>query len=77
MIWEGVWLRHLLAEGGIRPEATYVWSDGADAGRFQGEAVPFFRKDLSLGPVPKLPNRLLMELHMGLQPDFKYHMLWW
>lgn len=57
VIWEGVWLRHLLAEGGIRPEATYVWSDGADAGRFQGEAVPFFRKDL---PLARLNDEVLL-----------------
>jgi len=49
VVWEGVWLRDVLAEAGVRPEATtYIWSDGADGGSFEGEAVPFFRKDLPL-----------------------------
>jgi sulfane dehydrogenase subunit SoxC len=48
VVWEGVRLRDVLAEAGIRPEATYVWSDGADQGTFEGESVPFFRKDLPL-----------------------------
>jgi DMSO/TMAO reductase YedYZ molybdopterin-dependent catalytic subunit len=48
VVWEGVWLRDVLAEAGVRAEAAYIWSDGADSGTFEGEAVPFFRKDLPL-----------------------------
>ncbi len=57
VVWEGVWLRDVLAEAGIRQEATYVWSGGADAGRFEGEAVPFFRKDL---PLTRLDDNVLL-----------------
>lgn len=48
VVWEGVRLRDVLAEAGVKPEATHMWSDGADGGSFEGEAVPFFRKDLPL-----------------------------
>ena len=48
VVCEGVWLRDVLAEAGIRSDATYIWSDGADAGCFEGDAVPFYRKDLPL-----------------------------
>lgn len=48
VVWEGVWLRDVLADAGICPEAAYIWSDGADVGVFEGDAVSFFRKDLPL-----------------------------
>lgn len=51
VVWEGAWLRDILAEAGIDAGATHVWADGADAGMFAGEQVPYFRKDLPVGRV--------------------------
>ena len=53
VVWEGVWLRDLLAEAQPLPGAGFLWADGADAGSFDGEAVPFYRKDLPLARVPQ------------------------
>jgi sulfane dehydrogenase subunit SoxC len=57
VVWEGVWLRDVLAEAGVRPGAAYVWSDGADSGSFEGDTVPFFRKDL---PLARLGDDVLL-----------------
>lgn len=62
VIWEGVRLRDVLAEAGVRPEATYVWSDGADQGTFEGESVAFFRKDL---PLARLDEDVLLATHVN------------
>lgn len=68
VVWEGVWLRDVLAEAGVRPEAAYVWSDGADSGSFEGDAVPFFRKDL---PLARLGEDVLLATRVngGPLPD--------
>ena len=42
---------------GVRADATYLWSDGADTGKFAGERVPCFRKDL---PVSEIGRALLV-----------------
>lgn len=52
VVWEGVRLTDILREAGVRPNATHLWSDGADGGDFLGAAVPYFRKDLPLGRTP-------------------------
>ncbi|WP_301591604.1 molybdopterin-dependent oxidoreductase [Sabulicella glaciei] len=48
VIWEGVRLAEVLSAALVAPEASFLWSDGADGGTFAGEAVPFYRKDLPL-----------------------------
>jgi DMSO/TMAO reductase YedYZ molybdopterin-dependent catalytic subunit len=51
VVWQGVWLRDVLADAGVEAGATHMWADGADAGVFAGDEVPYFRKDLPLGRV--------------------------
>ena len=51
VVWEGVWLHDILALAGVDPQARFLWADGADGGVFDGEAVPFYRKDLPLARV--------------------------
>jgi sulfane dehydrogenase subunit SoxC len=65
VVWEGVWLRDLLTEAGVRAEARYLWSDGADSGTFEGEAVPFFRKDL---PIARVGEDVLLATRLNGEP---------
>lgn len=65
VVWEGVWLRDVLAEAAPDPAARFLWSDGADHGSFAGEAVPFYRKDL---PVARLGEDVLLATHLNGAP---------
>lgn len=51
VVWGGVRLLDVLAAARPAADATFVWSDGADAGEFGGASAEFFRKDLPLGRV--------------------------
>lgn len=48
VVWGGVRLATVLAEAGMRPEARFVWSRGADWGAFQGVESEAYLKDLPL-----------------------------
>ena len=65
VVWEGVWLRDVLALAGPRPEARFAWADGADGGSFDGEAVPFYRKDL---PLSRVPEEVLLAMSLNGAP---------
>lgn len=47
--WGGVDLATLIAEAGPRPEATFLWSYGADYGEFAGTHHACYLKDLPIG----------------------------
>jgi len=65
VVWEGVWLRDVLALAGVAPEARFVWGDGADHGEFAGEQVPFYRKDM---PLDRLSQDVLLATHVNGAP---------
>lgn len=65
VVWEGVWLRDVLAAAGVEGRAAFVWSDGADQGWFQGEQVPFFRKDL---PIARAAEDVLLATRLNGAP---------
>ena len=65
VIWEGVWLRDVLAAAGIAPGARFLWGDGADHGEFAGEQVPFYRKDM---PLARLDEDVLLATHLNGVP---------
>lgn len=46
--WSGVRLADVLDAAGVKPEASFVWSTGADHGTFAGVACDAYTKDLPL-----------------------------
>ena len=65
VVWEGAWLRDVLAATGVRAGARFLWSDGADHGAFAGEHVPFYRKDL---PLERLPHDVMLATRLNGSP---------
>ena len=64
--WEGVPLAAVLASAGVRREARYVWSTGADSGTFNGVSHPYYQKDL---PIEKaLAAETLIATHINGEP---------
>jgi DMSO/TMAO reductase YedYZ molybdopterin-dependent catalytic subunit len=64
--WEGVPLSTVLEMAGIRPEARYLWSRGADTGEFNGVRHAFYEKDL---PIDKaLDAGTLLATHINGEP---------
>lgn len=49
VVWGGVPLSTILAMAGVRPEAKYLWSQGADSGEFGNVECGHYVKDLPLG----------------------------
>ena len=49
--WTGVDLRELLAEAGVKSEATHIWAYGLDHGEFAGEKQNCYLKDLPLSRI--------------------------
>lgn len=49
VVWRGVPLKHVLEAAGVKPEAKFVWSRGADSGVFAGTHSDCYLKDLPLG----------------------------
>lgn len=49
--WGGVSLASLLDQAGIRPDARFVWSFGADYGNFAGYPCEAFGKDLPIARI--------------------------
>lgn len=65
VIWEGVWLRDVLAAAGVAAGANFLWGDGADQGEFAGEWVPFYRKDI---PLSRIGGDVLLATHLNGAP---------
>jgi DMSO/TMAO reductase YedYZ molybdopterin-dependent catalytic subunit len=63
--WGGVRVSDVLAECGVRPEARYLWSDGADYGEFAGVAVERYTKDL---PLSRLASDVLIATELNGEP---------
>jgi DMSO/TMAO reductase YedYZ molybdopterin-dependent catalytic subunit len=49
--WAGARLKTILDRFGVRPQARFVWSTGADHGNFAGVECDAYTKDLPLGRV--------------------------
>jgi DMSO/TMAO reductase YedYZ molybdopterin-dependent catalytic subunit len=49
--WAGARLRTVLDRFGVRPEARFVWSTGADHGNFAGVECDAYTEDLPLGRI--------------------------
>jgi len=60
--WGGVRVSDILQECGVRPEATYLWSHGADYGEFSGVAVDQYTKDL---PLTRLASDVLVATELN------------
>jgi sulfane dehydrogenase subunit SoxC len=63
--WGGVRVSDILAECGVRPEATYLWSHGADYGEFFGVTVDQYTKDL---PLTRLASDVLVATELNGEP---------
>ena len=63
--WNGVRVSDVLAECGVRPEARYLWSHGADYGEFAGAAVETYTKDL---PLSRLSEDVLIAIGLNEEP---------
>ena len=66
VVWGGVPLHDVLAQAGIRPEATHVWLEGADSGTFAGVYSDRYIKDLPLAKV--LQGEVLLAYEMNGAP---------
>ncbi|RTL64226.1 MAG: sulfite oxidase-like oxidoreductase [Hyphomicrobiales bacterium] len=51
VVWSGVRLADVLEAAGVKPDARFVWSTGADHGTFAGVACGAYAKDLPLARV--------------------------
>jgi DMSO/TMAO reductase YedYZ molybdopterin-dependent catalytic subunit len=63
--WSGARVSDVLAECGVRPEAQYLWSHGADYGEFSGVAVERYTKDL---PLSRLKSDVLIATELNGEP---------
>jgi DMSO/TMAO reductase YedYZ molybdopterin-dependent catalytic subunit len=63
--WGGVRLAEILAACGPRPQATHVWSTGADYGEFGGVSVDCYVKDL---PLVRVASDVLIAYEMNGAP---------
>jgi DMSO/TMAO reductase YedYZ molybdopterin-dependent catalytic subunit len=64
VVWSGVPLASVLAQAGVRPSASFVWSEGLEWGSFAGMTGEPFVKDL---PLSKVPDALLAT-HLNGEP---------
>ncbi len=64
--WRGVDLLYILQQAGVLPQASYMWSHGADWGSFGGSDLTTYQKDLSLEMVQRF--RPLLATHVNGQP---------
>jgi DMSO/TMAO reductase YedYZ molybdopterin-dependent catalytic subunit len=65
VVWTGVRLAEVIAECDPHPSARFVWSAGADHGRFEGVAVDAFVKDL---PIDRVADDVLVAFAMNGAP---------
>ncbi|SEG81761.1 molybdopterin-dependent oxidoreductase [Bosea lathyri] len=63
VVWKGVPLKHVLAKAGVRPEARFVWSAGADGGDYHGIDIPAFVKDLPIGEAERGDVMLALQMN--------------
>lgn len=67
--WRGVRLSDVLAKaGGVRPEAKYIISQGADSGVYDGKEHPRFLKDFPAEEPTNRPDELLLCTHLNGEP---------
>jgi DMSO/TMAO reductase YedYZ molybdopterin-dependent catalytic subunit len=65
--WAGVRLRTVLDRFGVRPDARFVWSTGADHGSFAGLECDAYTKDL---PLSRIDEDVLLAYEMNGSPLF-------
>jgi DMSO/TMAO reductase YedYZ molybdopterin-dependent catalytic subunit len=63
--WAGVRLRMVLDHSGVRPDARFVWSTGADYGKFAGVECDAYTKDL---PLSRIDEDVLLAYEMNGSP---------
>jgi DMSO/TMAO reductase YedYZ molybdopterin-dependent catalytic subunit len=63
--WSGFRLSDILATSGVLPQATHLWSQGADYGEFAGVAVDRYKKDL---PLSRLASDVLIATELNGEP---------
>jgi sulfane dehydrogenase subunit SoxC len=51
VVWTGIRLSDVLAQTGIKPQATHMWSAGADYGAFEGVNCDAYVKDIPLSRI--------------------------
>lgn len=69
VVWRGVRLADVLARaGGVRPEAKYLWSYGADHGEFNKVTTPTYLKDIPVEEPLERPQELLLATHINGEP---------
>ena len=66
VVWGGVRLADVLADAAPQPEASFVWSYGADWGAFEGVTIDAYQKDLPLQRA--LGDDVLLAYEMNGQP---------
>ncbi|MBV8167035.1 MAG: molybdopterin-dependent oxidoreductase [Alphaproteobacteria bacterium] len=66
LTWRGVRLAEVLARVGVRPEARYLWSFGADHGVFNGVESPCYLKDLPIAETAR--DDVLLATHVNGEP---------
>ncbi|KAF5886194.1 MULTISPECIES: molybdopterin-dependent oxidoreductase [Rhizobium] len=63
VVWRGVALREVLALAGVKPQAAFMWSAGADGGNYHGTEIPAFVKDLPLEELSRDDILLALQLN--------------
>ena len=61
--WRGVRLGDVLRRAGVKPEARYLWSYGADHGAFAGVESPCYLKDLPIAETAR--GDVLLATHVN------------
>jgi DMSO/TMAO reductase YedYZ molybdopterin-dependent catalytic subunit len=65
VVWGGARLNDLLANCGLDSDARYIWSRGADYGKFDGLEVDAYEKDL---PIERLGDDVLIAYELNGEP---------
>lgn len=65
VLWAGARLADIIADCGLKPEASFLWSRGADHGDFEGVTCDDYLKDL---PIERLPHDVLLAYEMNGEP---------
>jgi DMSO/TMAO reductase YedYZ molybdopterin-dependent catalytic subunit len=63
VVWRGARVRDVLAQTGLKHEARYLWSYGADHGDFNGVSSPCYLKDLPIDETQR--GDLLLATHVN------------
>ena len=65
VVWGGVALSTILKEADVRPEAEFMWSQGADSGKFDGVECGHYIKDI---PCSRAGCDVLLAYEMNGEP---------